>query len=137
MHDTDTDRVGVAASRLSVRRQEGGGMILVTGGLGSIGSHTARALLDLDESVVLSAHRSSQLPEFLADQPGGRVVIEPLDTTDEASRYSLRTAPRTDRSRWPRLGRDGRNPDMRRRTLLTGIAGVGMSALSGGVAPGG
>ena len=60
-------------------------MILITGGLGSIGSHTARALLDLGESVVLTAHRSTQLPEYLADEPGGRVVIEPLDTTDEAT----------------------------------------------------
>lgn len=60
-------------------------MILVTGGLGSIGSHTARALLDLGESVVLTAHRSTELPEFLADEPGGRVVVEPLDTTDEAA----------------------------------------------------
>ena len=32
-------------------------MILVTGGLGSIGSRTARALLDLGESVVLLATR--------------------------------------------------------------------------------
>ncbi|HEU5392332.1 MAG TPA: NAD-dependent epimerase/dehydratase family protein [Streptosporangiaceae bacterium] len=40
-------------------------MILVTGGLGSIGSHTARALLDLGESVVLTAHRSTGLPEYL------------------------------------------------------------------------
>ena len=30
-------------------------MILVTGGLGSVGSHTARALLALGESVVLLA----------------------------------------------------------------------------------
>jgi UDP-glucose 4-epimerase len=30
-------------------------MILVTGGLGSIWSHTARALLDLGESIVLLA----------------------------------------------------------------------------------
>jgi UDP-glucose 4-epimerase len=30
-------------------------MILATGGLGSIGSHTTRALLDLGESVVLVA----------------------------------------------------------------------------------
>ena len=60
-------------------------MILVTGGLGSIGSHTARALLDLGESVVLTAHRSTQLPEFLAGEPAGRVVVEPLDTTDEAT----------------------------------------------------
>ena len=59
--------------------------ILITGGLGSIGSHTARALLDLGESVVLTAYRSTQLPEYLADEPGGRVVVEPLDTTDEAT----------------------------------------------------
>ncbi len=59
-------------------------MILITGGLGSIGSHTARALLDLGESVVLTAHRSTELPEFLAGEPGGRVVVEPLDTADEA-----------------------------------------------------
>jgi len=58
-------------------------MLLITGGLGSIGSHTARALLDLGESVVLTAHRSTRLPEFLADEAGGRVVVEPLDTTDE------------------------------------------------------
>jgi UDP-glucose 4-epimerase len=64
-------------------------MILITGGLGSIGSHTAQALLDLGESVVLTAHRSAQLPEFLAGQPGGRVVVEPLDTTDEAAFLDL------------------------------------------------
>ncbi len=60
-------------------------MILITGGLGSIGSHTARALLDLGESVVLTAHRSTRLPEYLADEPGGRVVVEPLDTADQAT----------------------------------------------------
>jgi NAD(P)-dependent dehydrogenase (short-subunit alcohol dehydrogenase family) len=58
--------------------------MLITGGLGSIGSHTARALLDLGECVVLTAHRSTRLPEYPADEPGGRVVVEPLDTTDEA-----------------------------------------------------
>jgi UDP-glucose 4-epimerase len=66
-------------------------MILITGGLGSIGSHTARALLDLGESVVLTAHRSTQLPEFLAGEPGGRVVVEPLDTTDEATFLDIGT----------------------------------------------
>jgi UDP-glucose 4-epimerase len=58
-------------------------VILITGGLGSVGSHTARALLDQGESVVLTAHRSAELPEYLADQPGGRVVVEPLDTRSE------------------------------------------------------
>lgn len=50
-------------------REPAGGdpdVILVTGGLGSIGSHTARALLDLGEPVVLTAHRSAWLPDFLA-----------------------------------------------------------------------
>jgi UDP-glucose 4-epimerase len=60
-------------------------MILITGGLGSIGSHTARALLDLGESVVLTAHRSAALPGFLADEPAGRVVVEPLDVADRAA----------------------------------------------------
>jgi UDP-glucose 4-epimerase len=64
-------------------------MILVTGGLGSIGSHTARALLDLGESAVLTAHRSTRLPEFLAGEPGGRVIVEPLDTTDETAFLDL------------------------------------------------
>jgi UDP-glucose 4-epimerase len=60
-------------------------VILITGGLGSIGSHTARALLDLGESVVLTAHRSTQVPDYLADEQGSRVVVEPLDTADEAT----------------------------------------------------
>lgn len=64
-------------------------MILITGGLGSIGSHTARALLDLGESVVLTAHRSTELPEFLAGEREGRVAVEPLDTTDAAAFLDL------------------------------------------------
>ncbi|HET9421788.1 MAG TPA: NAD(P)-dependent oxidoreductase [Nocardioides sp.] len=64
-------------------------MILVTGGLGSIGSHTARSLLDLGESVVLTAHRSTQLPDYLAGEPAGRVEVEPLDTTDRTAFLAL------------------------------------------------
>lgn len=60
-------------------------MILITGGLGSIGSHTARALLDQGESVALTAHRSTELPEFLAGESAGRLVVEALDTTDRAA----------------------------------------------------
>jgi UDP-glucose 4-epimerase len=47
-------------------------MILVTRGLGSIGSHTAQALLELGQSVVLTAHRSALLPEYLAGRTGLR-----------------------------------------------------------------
>lgn len=53
-------------------------MILVTGGLGMIGAHTARALVDLGHEVVVTAHRRSDVPSFLA----GRVTVEPLDVTD-------------------------------------------------------
>jgi nucleoside-diphosphate-sugar epimerase len=53
-------------------------MILVTGGLGMIGAHTARALLDLGHEVVVTAHRRTDVPSFLA----GRVTVEPLDVTD-------------------------------------------------------
>ncbi|BCJ39247.1 NAD-dependent epimerase [Actinocatenispora thailandica] len=52
--------------------------ILVTGGLGMIGGHTARALLDLGRDVVVTAHRRSDVPAFLA----GRVAVEQLDVTD-------------------------------------------------------
>jgi NAD dependent epimerase/dehydratase family len=65
---------GRAACGAAVRatwRRRGARVILVTGGLGSIGSHTVRALLDLGESVVVTAHRSTRLPEYLADVPAG------------------------------------------------------------------
>jgi UDP-glucose 4-epimerase len=66
-------------------------VILITGGLGSIGSHTARALLDMGESVVLTAHRSTELPDHLAGEADGRVVVEPLDVADAAAFLDLGT----------------------------------------------
>ena len=53
-------------------------MILVTGGLGMIGAHTARALLDLGHEVLVTAHRRTEFPSFLA----GKVTVESLDVTD-------------------------------------------------------
>ncbi len=54
-------------------------MILVTGGLGFIGSHTARALLDLGEGCVLLQRRTPEVPASLA---GARVAVEQADITD-------------------------------------------------------
>jgi UDP-glucose 4-epimerase len=54
-------------------------MILITGGLGFIGSHTTRALLDLGEDCVLVQRRARDLPSFL---DGAGVVVEPTDITD-------------------------------------------------------
>ncbi|NKZ04976.1 NAD-dependent epimerase/dehydratase family protein [Actinomadura latina] len=54
-------------------------MILVTGGLGFIGSHTVRALLDLGESCVLVQRRTAEPPADLAE---GRAVAERADITE-------------------------------------------------------
>ncbi len=56
-------------------------MILVTGGMGFIGLHTVRALLDAGENVVVSYHSSYRVPAFWKDEVGKRVMIEQLDVT--------------------------------------------------------
>lgn len=67
-------------------------MILVTGGLGMIGAHTAAALADSGEEVVVTAHRSAHIPSFLA----GRVQVETIDVTERdavlalGERYDIR-----------------------------------------------
>ncbi|MEV6441937.1 NAD(P)-dependent oxidoreductase [Amycolatopsis sp. NPDC051716] len=60
-------------------------MILVTGGLGMIGAHTARALLDLGHDVVVTSHRRGEVPSFLE----GRVAVEQLDVTDREAFLAL------------------------------------------------
>src|SRR5688572_9177861 len=58
-------------------------MILVTGGLGFIGLHTARALLDLGEACLLTRHQTV-VPAFAGD-----AVVERLDLTDEPALLAL------------------------------------------------
>lgn len=60
-------------------------MILVTGGLGMIGAHTAAALADLGEEVVITAHRRTDVPSFLA----GRVAVEAVDVADRDAFLAL------------------------------------------------
>lgn len=75
-------------------------MILITGGLGFIGLHTARAFLDAGESVVLTRYRSARVPEFLQHDVGNYYASEPawiscfsgLGTSTGRS-TSVRTAP--------------------------------------------
>ncbi len=50
-----------------------------------IGAHTARALVDLGHEVVVTAHRRTEVPSFLA----GRVTAEPLDVTDREAFLAL------------------------------------------------
>jgi UDP-glucose 4-epimerase len=54
-------------------------VILITGGLGFIGTHAARALLDLGEGCVLVQRRNAGVPDCLA---GERVAVERADLTD-------------------------------------------------------
>ncbi|MGW6097425.1 NAD-dependent epimerase/dehydratase family protein, partial [Streptomyces sp. NPDC055157] len=58
-------------------------MILVTGGLGFIGSHTVRALLDLGEDCVVVQRHARELPAVLA---GARVEVEQADVAPTAAR---------------------------------------------------
>jgi nucleoside-diphosphate-sugar epimerase len=60
-------------------------MILVTGGLGMIGAHTARALVDLGHEVLVTAHRRAEVPSFIE----GRVAVESVDVTDRAAFLAL------------------------------------------------
>jgi UDP-glucose 4-epimerase len=58
-------------------------MILVTGGLGFIGLHTARSLIDEGEQVVLTQYRVPREPDFIKDEIGKNAFIEQLDVTDK------------------------------------------------------
>src|SRR5665213_3766458 len=57
-------------------------MILVTGGLGFIGLHTARALIDCGEDVVLTQYRVAREPDFIKGEIGTHAFVEQLDVTD-------------------------------------------------------
>jgi UDP-glucose 4-epimerase len=56
-------------------------MILITGGLGFIGLHTARRFLDVGEEVVLTHYRVRREPDFIKGEIGKRAFIETLDVT--------------------------------------------------------
>jgi UDP-glucose 4-epimerase len=60
-------------------------MILVTGGLGFIGSHTVRSLLDSGEGCVLVQRRAGAVPPGLAGPDGPPVVVERADITDQTA----------------------------------------------------
>jgi UDP-glucose 4-epimerase len=60
-------------------------MILITGGLGFIGTHTTRALLDLGEACVLVQRRTAEVPGAFADEAGKRVFVERADLTDQSA----------------------------------------------------
>ncbi|QBD79594.1 NAD(P)-dependent oxidoreductase [Ktedonosporobacter rubrisoli] len=64
-------------------------MILITGGLGFIGLQTARALLAMGETCVLTQHSLKRIPEALKGEIGSRLFIEELDMLDAAAFLKL------------------------------------------------
>lgn len=66
-------------------------MILITGGLGFIGLHTARRFLDAGEELVLTQFHVRREPDFIKDEIGKRVTVDQLDVQDgEAVRNVVR-----------------------------------------------
>lgn len=56
-------------------------MILITGGMGFIGLHTARRFLDAGEQVVITQFTTRREPEFIKEQIGKRLFVERMDVT--------------------------------------------------------
>jgi UDP-glucose 4-epimerase len=64
-------------------------MVLITGGMGFIGLHTARRFLDAGENVIITRFRTWREPSFLKEEFGKRVIVENLDTTSPFECLSL------------------------------------------------
>ncbi|HZT06402.1 MAG TPA: NAD(P)-dependent oxidoreductase [Chloroflexota bacterium] len=56
-------------------------MILITGGMGFIGLHTARRFLDAGERVVITQYTTRREPDFIRDEIGKRVTVARVDVT--------------------------------------------------------
>ena len=57
-------------------------MILVIAGMGFIGLHVVKALLDDGQDVALTWNRSWRVPDFWADELGKRVIAERVDVAN-------------------------------------------------------
>ncbi len=70
-------------------------MILITGGMGFIGLHTAKRFLDAGEQVVITQFSTRREPDFIKDEIGKRVFVErvdvssPHDMTDVVRRHKV------------------------------------------------
>jgi len=60
-------------------------MQLITGGMGFVGRHAAKALLDLGETCALTTSQPSRGPGFITDEIGKRLFVWQGDVTDRAA----------------------------------------------------
>ncbi|MCY4581532.1 MAG: GDP-mannose 4,6-dehydratase, partial [Chloroflexi bacterium] len=56
--------------------------VLITGGMGFIGLHTARAFVDAGEDVVITYYQTWREPSFIKDEYGKRVIVEKADVSE-------------------------------------------------------
>ncbi len=64
-------------------------MQLIIGGMGFVGLHTARALLDLGQECVLTRYRIVREPSFIKGEIGRRLFVEQVDAGDLESLREL------------------------------------------------
>ena len=64
-------------------------MLLITGGLGFIGSHVAAAHLATDTAVVVTALPADRVPQDLSEHLGKRLTVAPVDIVDHAALLAL------------------------------------------------
>lgn len=55
--------------------------VLITGGMGFIGLHTARAFVDAGEDVVITYFQTWREPSFIKDEYGQSVIVEKADVS--------------------------------------------------------
>jgi UDP-glucose 4-epimerase len=106
---------------------------LITGGMGFIGLHTARACLDAGEDVVITYFQTWREPSFIKDDYQKRVQIEQVDVTDRDSLMALGKKHKIDRIAHlavPGLGALGPVEDLR--TNIAGLTHVLEAALEWG-----
>jgi UDP-glucose 4-epimerase len=107
---------------------------LITGGMGFIGLHTARAFLDAGEDVVITHFQTWREPSFIKAEYHKRVQIEKVDVTDRDGLMALGKKYQIDRIAHlavPGLGALGPVHDLR--TNITGLTHVLEAALAWGV----
>jgi UDP-glucose 4-epimerase len=103
---------------------------LITGGMGFIGLHTARAFLDAGEDVVITYFQTWREPSFIKAENHKRVQIEKVDVTDRDGLMALGKKYQIDRIAHlavPGLGALGPVYDLR--TNITGLTHVLEAAL--------
>jgi UDP-glucose 4-epimerase len=107
---------------------------LITGGMGFIRLHTARAFLDAGEDVVLTSFQTWREPSFIRDEYQKRVQIEKVDITDRDGLMALGKKHKIDRIAHlavPGLSALGPLEDLK--TNIAGLTHVLEAALAWGI----